>query len=86
MRILALVFALSSACCWMGGAVAAEDHLLNAQTQSDRGQQGGMSADQAARRAQDQYGGRVLAVRPEGSGFRVKLLKDGEVRTVFVGN
>lgn len=46
----------------------------------------GLSADEAARRAQQQHGGRVLAVRPEGAGFRVKLLKDGEVRTVYIGN
>jgi hypothetical protein len=46
----------------------------------------GLSADEAAVRAQHQYGGRVLAVRPEGSGYRVKLIKDGEVRVVFIGS
>lgn len=35
----------------------------------------------AARRAQRANGGgRVLSVEPEGSGYRVKVLKDGEVR------
>jgi hypothetical protein len=46
----------------------------------------GMSAENAALQAQRRYGGRVLAVRPEGQGYRVKLLKDGEVRSVYVGN
>jgi len=35
----------------------------------------------AARRAQQRNGGgRVLSVDPEGAGYRVKVLKDGEVR------
>ena len=39
----------------------------------------------AARRAQQQNGGgRVLSVDPEGDGYRVKVLKDGEVRTHHV--
>jgi hypothetical protein len=39
----------------------------------------------AARVAQERNGGgRVLAVDPEGSGYRVKVLKDGEVRTHHV--
>ena len=39
----------------------------------------------AARRAQRRNGGgRVLSVDPEGSGYRVKVLKDGEVRTHHV--
>ena len=42
------------------------------------------SAD-AARRAQQQNGGgRVLSVDREGDGYRVKVLKDGEVRTHHV--
>jgi uncharacterized protein YfaS (alpha-2-macroglobulin family) len=40
---------------------------------------------EAARRAQAQNGGgRVLSVEPEGSGYRVKVLKDGEVRVHHV--
>ena len=39
-----------------------------------------MSRDAAARTIQNRYGGRVLAVQPDGEGYRVKMLKDGEVR------
>ncbi|HUR40106.1 MAG TPA: hypothetical protein VM240_02960 [Verrucomicrobiae bacterium] len=36
----------------------------------------------AAREAQQRNGGgRVLSVEPDGGGYRVKVLKDGEVRT-----
>lgn len=46
---------------------------------------GGLSANEAARRAQAQNGGgRVLSVEPSGDGYRVKLLRDGEVRIVHV--
>ena len=39
----------------------------------------------AARRAQQRNGGgRVLSVEPEGDGYRVKVLKDGEVRVHHV--
>lgn len=45
----------------------------------------GLSPSDAARRAQQQNGGgRVLGVEPAGNGYRVKLLKDGEVRVVYV--
>lgn len=45
----------------------------------------GLSANEAARRAQaENGGGRVLSVEPSGDGFRVKLLRDGEVRVVYV--
>jgi hypothetical protein len=44
-----------------------------------------MSPDQAAGIARAQNdGGRVLQVQPTGEGYRVKLLKDGEVRVVEV--
>lgn len=40
---------------------------------------------QAAREAQSRYGGgRVLSVDRAGEGFRVKLLRDGDVRVVFI--
>lgn len=40
---------------------------------------------EAARQAQAQNGGgRVLGVQQIGGGWQVKLLKDGEVRSVFV--
>lgn len=40
-----------------------------------------LSPAQAAQLAQRRYGGRVLAVEGNGNGYRVKMLKDGEVRT-----
>jgi hypothetical protein len=44
-----------------------------------------MSSGQAAQRAQQlNGGGRVLAVDPAESGYRVRVLKDGEVRSVYV--
>ncbi len=47
----------------------------------------GLSAQQAARQAQQRNGGgRVLSVDTTGNGWRVKLLKDGDVRFVFVPN
>lgn len=38
----------------------------------------------AARQVQSLYGGRVLAVQPDSDGYRVKVLKDGEVRIYSV--
>jgi len=44
------------------------------------------SAEQAARQAQQRYGGRVLKVDPRGSGYSVRLLQDdGRVITVVIG-
>lgn len=44
-----------------------------------------MTAAQAAREAQKRYGGgKVLSVDPAGDGFHVKLLRDGDVRVVFI--
>lgn len=43
-----------------------------------------LTQQEAAARAQRQFGGRVLALRPHGAGYNVKILKDGEVRTVFI--
>jgi hypothetical protein len=45
-----------------------------------------LSPGDAARRAQQQYGGRVLSVYPAGDGYRVKMLRDGEVSVVSVPN
>lgn len=45
----------------------------------------GLSVREAADRAQRKHGGRVLAIDQDGfGGYRVKLLKDGEVRTVHI--
>jgi hypothetical protein len=58
---------------------------LPAQRESPPADDRGLSPDEAARRAQQQNGGgRVLSVEPAGSGYRVKLLRDGEVRVVYV--
>jgi hypothetical protein len=44
-----------------------------------------LSGSEAARRAQQiNGGGRVLAVDPAESGYRVRVMKDGEVRSVYV--
>ena len=40
----------------------------------------------AGRRAQQQYGGRVLSVSPGDNGYHVRLLRDGEVSNVTVPN
>lgn len=53
----------------------------------DRRPMGGLSPAQAAREAQHRYGGgKVLSVDPEGDGYRVKLVRDGDVRIVFIPN
>jgi len=45
----------------------------------------GVSRDEAMRRAQQMNGGgRILAADPAESGYRVRVLKDGEVRSVYV--
>ncbi len=43
-----------------------------------------ISPAEAARQVQRQHGGRVLSVQPQGGGYRVKVLKDGEVRMYVV--
>ncbi|SFF33223.1 hypothetical protein SAMN04488120_102228 [Fontimonas thermophila] len=43
-----------------------------------------MTPAEAARQVQRQHGGRILAVQPDGLGYRVKVLKDGEVRIYSV--
>ena len=64
-------------------------HQQQDQTQPEglrdaRGDRSDRSAE-AARQAQAANGGgRVLSVEPEGAGYRVKVLKDGEVRTHHV--
>lgn len=39
-----------------------------------------LTADDAAREIQKRHGGRVLSVQSDGAGYRVKMLKNGEVR------
>lgn len=55
---------------------AAPRELQPAEKLNDRS----MSPSEAARQVQRRHGGRVLAVQPDGDGYRVKVLKDGEVR------
>lgn len=51
----------------------------------NRRERGRGDAQAAARTAQRlNGGGRVLSVNPEGDGYQVRLLKDGEVRSYFV--
>jgi hypothetical protein len=53
--------------------------------QQQRPQGPGVSRDEAMRRAQQMNGGgRILAADPAESGYRVRVLKDGEVRSVYV--
>lgn len=49
-----------------------------------RGDRGDRSGDAARRAQQRNGGGRVLSVDPDDGGYRVKVLKDGEVRTHHV--
>lgn len=49
----------------------------------------GLSADQAARRAESRYGGQVLDIRPvqtdKGQGYRIKLLQpSGRVKMLVI--
>ncbi|HEX4895821.1 MAG TPA: hypothetical protein VFV11_05765 [Solimonas sp.] len=39
-----------------------------------------LSPEDAAREVQRRHGGRILAVQPDGAGYRVRVLKNGEVR------
>lgn len=71
-----------------GGLLGLDTQLLNPGREArDRDEQprGGLSPNEAARRAQrENGGGRVLSVESSGDGYRVKLLRDGEVRIVHV--
>ena len=95
MRFALLICALLSAGLLSGPADARPRERRGEQQQQepplrpegwrDAGQdQGDRSADAARRAQQRNGGGRVLSVDPDGSGYRVKVLKDGEVRTHHV--
>lgn len=43
-----------------------------------------LTPSDAARQVQRLHGGKVLAVQPDGTGYRVKILKNGEVRIYHV--
>lgn len=71
-----------------GGLLGLDTQFLNpGRDARDRDEQprGGLSPNEAAKRAQrENGGGRVLSVEQSGNGYRVKLLRDGEVRVVYV--
>lgn len=63
------------------GGVLAPNGLLP----TDKSRQPTLSPAEAARIAQERNGGgRVLSVDRGGDGYRVKLLKNGDVRVVYV--
>eukprot|EP00611_Tribonema_gayanum_P022519 TRINITY_DN4528_c0_g1_i2.p1 TRINITY_DN4528_c0_g1~~TRINITY_DN4528_c0_g1_i2.p1 ORF type:complete len:100 (+),score=25.46 TRINITY_DN4528_c0_g1_i2:333-632(+) len=70
------------------GLLGLDTQLLNPGREArdrDERPRDGMSPNEAAKRAQrENGGGRVLSVEPSGDGYRVKLLRDGEVRIVHV--
>ncbi len=88
------------ACCVLSSVHAEAQGRLNlserltdplaATTQADDPLAGGkrghpaLSPADAARQVQSLYGGRVLAVQQDSNGYRVKVLKDGEVRIYSV--
>lgn len=88
-RLLALVVAVASL------TVAAEQDRLPQRRSIDpssavtprgapvpRPAEARLSPSDAARQVQRRYGGRVLSVQAQGGGgYRIKVLKDGEVRT-----
>jgi hypothetical protein len=63
---------------------AADPPVWLAQQASDERDQSGLSREEAARQVREQYAGRILSIRQVEGGWRVRLLKDGEVRTVIV--
>lgn len=70
-----------------GGGLFGNGDLMQPGTLIDRRGPRGMTPGQAAKEAQRQYGGgKVLSVDPSGDGYRVKLLRDGDVRVVFIPN
>jgi len=83
-RLLAsLLVVVTAAVCFAPHGFAAPDagpHLV--------AQAGLLSADEAARRAREKYGGKVLSVTLVNEGanpfYKVKLISDGTVRVVRV--
>lgn len=62
----------------------AQETRRDAGGEDRRDHRGDRAADAARKAQQRNGGGRVLSVEPEGAGHRVKVLKDGEVRTHHV--
>ena len=90
-RCYRLLLALAAACLIAGQVVpvqAAHErpiYLAQAQGQKARAQSSKITAREAAARARQQYGGKVLKVTPSGRNYRVRLLQDsGRVITVTI--
>lgn len=84
-----MLIGLLMAASWLGpqaGPADARDRdLLRLPPQLSDTRARGITPAEAARIAQQQNGGgRVLAVEPEAGGYRVKLLKNGDVRILYV--
>ena len=93
--IVALLFGLTASTTALAGSLRFDqkppklqpDRFAPRSAPDEPPQSEGISAQEAAREAQQRNGGgRVLSVDEAGSGWRVKLLKDGNVRIVFVPN
>lgn len=66
-----------------GGGSLQADQLLP-QRAPQRTLAPGLSAAQAAQQVQQRHGGRVLSVQDTAAGYRVKVLREGEVRSFDV--
>jgi uncharacterized membrane protein YkoI len=67
------------------GGFAAAITTVKANQQSNKQQLRVKSSNQAAQQAQRSFGGKVLKVKAQKSGYKVKLIKkDGYIITVFV--
>lgn len=67
------------------GSFATAITTIKANQQSNKQQLRVTSSNQAAQQAQRSFGGKVLKVKAQKSGYKVKLIKkDGYIITVFV--
>lgn len=67
------------------GSIAASISTMKANQQSNKQQLRVKSTRQAAQLAQSRFGGKVLKVQAQKSGYKVKLIKkDGHIISVFV--
>lgn len=67
------------------GSIAASISTMKANQQSNKQQVRVKNTRQAAQLAQSRFGGKVLKVQAQKSGYRVKLIKkDGHIISVFV--
>jgi uncharacterized membrane protein YkoI len=67
------------------GGFTAATNTIKANQQSNKQQLQVKSSNQAAQKAQRHFGGKVLKVKAQNNGYRVKLIKkNGYIITVFV--